>query len=53
MQKAIQYMYPDIREKNIIKAAKYGKYAKTDIVISVRNKKKGIVLKVNIKIPYI
>lgn len=45
MQDVIQYLYPDIKPNDIIKATKYGKYAKTDIVVSVRNKKRGLSLK--------
>ena len=45
LQEVIQYLYPHIKPKDIIKATKYGRYAKTDIVISVRNKKRGISLK--------
>ena len=45
MQDVIKQLYPDIKRKDIIKATKYGRYAKTDIVISVRNKKRGISIK--------
>ena len=42
MQDVIQNLYPDIKPKDIVRATKYGRYAKTDIVVSVRNKKRGI-----------
>lgn len=45
MQDLIMCLYPNIKPKDIIYATKYGRYAKTDIVISVRNKKRGISLK--------
>ena len=45
MQEVLQNLYPDIRPKDIIKATKYGRYAKTDVVVSVRNKKRGISIK--------
>lgn len=45
MQDLIKCLYPTIKSKDIIYATKYGRYAKTDIVVSVRNKKRGISLK--------
>ena len=45
MQDLILCLYPNVKPKDIIYATKYGRYAKTDIVISVRNKKRGISLK--------
>lgn len=45
MQDVIQTLYPDVKPKDIIKAYKYGRYAKADIVISIRNKKRGISIK--------
>ena len=45
MQDLIMCLYPNIKSKDIIYATKYGRYAKTDIVITVRNKKRGISLK--------
>lgn len=49
LQEVIKYLYPDIKPKDIIKARKYGRYAKTDIVVSVRNKKRGISIKYGYK----
>lgn len=49
MQDVIKNLYPNIKNKDIITAAKYGRYAKTDIVISVRNKKRGISIKTGMK----
>ena len=49
MQDVIKSIYPNIKSKDIIKASKYGRYAKTDIVITVRNKKRGISLKCGYK----
>ena len=45
LQDIIIALYPNILKKDIIKAYKYGRYAKADIVVSVRNKKRGISLK--------
>lgn len=45
MQDVIEYLYPEIKPKDIITAKKYGRYAKTDLVVSVRNKKRGISIK--------
>ena len=44
-QEMLKALYPWIKENDLIIAYKYGKYAKTDIVLSVRNIKKGISLK--------
>lgn len=41
----IMALYPEAKEIDLIKAKKYGRYAKTDIVISIRNKRKGLSLK--------
>ena len=49
MQDVIIKLYPEIKPKDIINAKKYGRYAKTDIVISVRNKKRGISIKYGYK----
>lgn len=49
MQEVIQKLYPNIKNKDIIKASKYGRYAKADIVVSVRNKERGISLKCGYK----
>lgn len=49
MQEVLKKLYPNIKSKDIIKATKYGRYAKTDIVLSVRNKKRGISLKCGYK----
>ncbi len=49
MQDVIKELYPKIKNSDIIKAKKYGRYAKTDIVVSVRNKQKGISLKCGYK----
>ena len=45
IQELLKTLYPWIKENDLIIAYKYGKYAKTDIVISVRNVKKGISIK--------
>ncbi len=45
MQEVIDYLYPYIKPDTIIYASKYGKYAKTDIVVEVAGIKKGISLK--------
>ena len=37
MQDVIKQLYPNIKNKDIIKATKYGRYAKADIMLSVRN----------------
>lgn len=45
VQELLKTLYPWIKENDKIIAYKYGKYAKTDVVISVRNIKKGISIK--------
>lgn len=45
LQDLILYLFPNIKNDDIIHARKYGKYAKTDIVISVNNVDKGISIK--------
>lgn len=45
LQELMQTLYPKIKVNDLITAYKYGKYAKTDIVISVRGIKKGISIK--------
>lgn len=49
VQELLKYIYPWIKEDDIIIAYKYGKYAKTDIVLSVRNIKKGLSIKMGDK----
>lgn len=49
LQDVVENLYPNIKPKDIIKATKYGRYAKTDIVVSVRNKKRGISIKTGYK----
>lgn len=45
MQEVIQSLFPKIKNNDIIKAYKYGRYAKADIVVSVNGEKHGISLK--------
>ena len=45
MQEVIQSLFPNIRNNDTIKAYKYGRYAKADIVVSVNGEKHGISLK--------
>ena len=45
VQELLKTLYPWIKENDMIVAYKYGRYAKTDIVVSVRNIKKGISIK--------
>ena len=45
MQDLLKQLYPNIKENDIVYAYKYGKYAKTDMVIEVNGKKKGISIK--------
>lgn len=45
MQDLVLNLYPNIRKKEIIYASKYGRYAKADIVLTVRNKKRGLSIK--------
>lgn len=49
MQELIQKLYPNIKNKDLIKASKYGRYAKADIVLSVRNRQRGISIKTGYK----
>lgn len=49
LQEVILYLYPNISDNDIIKAYKYGRYAKADIVVSVNDIKYGISLKVGHK----
>lgn len=45
MQEFIRTLYPKIKNDDYIDAYKYGRYAKADIIVSVRGKKKGISIK--------
>lgn len=45
MQEFIKALYPKIKNDDYIDAYKYGRYAKADMIISVRGKKKGISIK--------
>lgn len=45
VQELLKKLYPMIKDNDVIIAYKYGKYAKTDIVVSVRGIKKGLSLK--------
>jgi len=45
----LKELYPNIQNHDIIKAYKYGKYAKTDVVINVNGILKGISIKSGIK----
>ena len=45
LQDLIICLFPNIQNNDIIHAKKYGKYAKTDIVISVNDVNKGISIK--------
>ena len=49
MQDVIMNLFPEVKPKDIITARKYGRYAKTDIVVSIRNKKRGISIKCGYK----
>jgi len=48
-QDLLKTLYPRIKENDKIIAYKYGKYAKADIVIIVRGKRKGISIKTGSK----
>lgn len=48
-QDLIMELYPTVKQNEIVKAKKYGRYAKTDIVITIRNKRKGISIKCGYK----
>lgn len=45
MQDFLKKLYPEIKKQDIIKAYKYGRYAKVDMVIDVNGIKKGISIK--------
>ena len=45
VQELLKELYPKIKDNDLIIAYKYGKYAKVDIVVCVRNIKKGISMK--------
>lgn len=49
MQDMLKSLYPNIKDHDIIKAYKYGKFAKADIVIEVNEILKGISIKCGIK----
>ncbi len=49
MQDLIKELYPKIKDNDIVSAYKYGKYAKTDMVLEVNGKKKGISIKKGVK----
>ena len=49
MQDMLKSLYPNIQNHDIIKAYKYGRFAKADIVIEVNGILKGISLKCGIK----
>lgn len=48
-QELIQKLYPTAKQHEKVYAAKYGRYAKTDIVLTVRGKKKGLSIKCGYK----
>lgn len=48
-QDMLKVLYPNIQNQDIIKAYKYGKYAKTDIVINVNGNLRGISIKSGMK----
>ena len=45
----VKTLYPTIKDNEVITAKKYGRYAKTDIVITIRNKNKGLSIKMGYK----
>ena len=45
MQELIKKLFPKVNQENIIRAYKYGKYAKTDVVIKIEGIEKGISIK--------
>lgn len=49
IQDLLKALYPKIKDDDKIIAYKYGKYAKADIVICIRNVKKGISIKMGDK----
>ena len=49
LQDLLKELYPKIKDDDIVYAYKYGKYAKTDMVLEVNGKKKGISIKKGIK----
>ena len=48
-QKFLKNLYPNIKGNDVIKAYKYGRYAKVDMVIDVLGIKKGISIKCGYK----
>ena len=49
LQDLLKELFPKIKDDDIVYAYKYGKYAKTDMVLEVNGKKKGISIKKGIK----
>ena len=49
LQDLLKELFPKIKDEDIVYAYKYGKYAKTDMVLEVNGKKKGISIKKGIK----
>ena len=49
MQEFIINLFPKIKQNDIIDAYKYGRYAKADIIISVKGRKKGVSIKCGAK----
>lgn len=45
MKECIKFMFPKVKNKDIITAYKYDVHAKTDIIISVNNQEKGVSIK--------
>ena len=42
LQDLLKELFPKIKDEDIVYAYKYGKYAKTDMVLEVNGKRKGI-----------
>ena len=49
LQDLLKELFPKIKDEDIVYAYKYGKYAKTDMVLEVNGKRKGISIKKGIK----
>lgn len=45
LQELIMTLFPNVRKYEVVRATKYGRYAKTDIVLTIRHKRKGISIK--------
>ena len=45
LQDLLKELFPKIKDEDIVYAYKYGKYAKTDMVLEVNGKRKGISIK--------